>query len=477
MRGGLWLSLRTAVNTVVGLLYWLLMSLVISPEQVGMASAVVTMYTVVTGISFLGMPSALQKFIGSSLGRGDKEHADRLFWSALTFLTLIDLLAGLAFMVLGTYGISIISFSPDMMVYTGLLTCLGWSAILDSLLIAHQRVKANSLFRIAGNVVRLISGLALVFMGMGWLGAVLGYLLGFLTAALGISLYSIRIISLRSPSARCVFKLLKAGVSIYLPNAIRLVGQHASVLAVYGVGGGFETGPYYMAYMGATIAIMFSNMLFSYLIPVLSRMEVSRREELAYRVTKLGMLLTSLIAAELFSFPEFFLGFLGKGYLVASTPLRILSLAATLSSLIFVSSVVTFVNDKYLYTLSIGLASSVPRLILYFYLAPAMGSVGASLAFLIGAVIGIAFSMYTLHRIGFRLIRKDVLIISFSPFVVGALLSLTWPPLGVLLIPIVTLFAFMRAKLLKKGEIKLVVETLAPGLKVPSWLVQFVFGS
>ena len=74
MRGGLWLSLRSATNTLVGFLYWLLLSLIIGPEQVGVASAVVTTYTVVTGISYLGIPSALQKFIASSLKEGKKEE-------------------------------------------------------------------------------------------------------------------------------------------------------------------------------------------------------------------------------------------------------------------------------------------------------------------------------------------------------------------------------------------------------------------
>ncbi len=477
MRGGLWLSLRSATNTLVGFLYWLLLSLIIGPEQVGVASAVVTTYTVVTGISYLGIPSALQKFIASSLKEGKKEEADTYFWSAVTFIALLNLGFGVLFMVLGQLGVTILSFSEEMMLFTGLLVCVGWASVLDALLIAHRRVRENALLRMMGSFARLVIGLILVLHGLGWTGAVLGYLSGFSLAAFGLGAYSLKIVGLRPPSIAKLFKLLKAGVSIYLPNAIRLVGQQASVLAVFGVGGGFETGPYFMAYMGATVAMMFSNMLFSYLIPVLSRVDEEKRKILAYKVVKLGMLITSLIASELFSFPEFMLGMIGKEYVVASFPLRILSLSAVLSSLVFASSVVTFVMDKYHLTLGIGLSTSVPRLILYYLLTPQLGSLGASLAFMVGGVMGVIAAYLSLRGL-VDLFSKEIMLVSTIPFLVSTLLSMIWAPLGMSMALVVTTFLLTRTGLLKKGEVKLVLESVIPGrlLKIPKWLVNLMFG-
>ena len=73
--------------------------------------------------------------------------------------------------------------------------------------------------------------------------------------------------------------------------------------------------------------------------------------------------------------------------------------------------------------MALGLASNIPRVVLYFLLVPAYGVEGAAISYTIGAVIGLISSLFIAKKIGMQIFWKDLAIILFIPTTLSYFLS------------------------------------------------------
>jgi len=484
IRGGLWLYARSLANNITGYAYWFLVSRIAGAEALGLSSATVSLATLISGILALGVPTALQRFLGMALGRKDQESLREYFWSAAAFTIATRLSVGLSLILAGLSGLSLLSLDPGMLKYAGALVCLSWIIVLDSLLISHLRTRASAIAYTAGSLAKLAVGLPLVWIGWGWSGVVVGYLASYVITGLSLLAFSAELgVSLPKISLRALMELLRAGLSVWTPGVITLVGQQVGVLAVFGIRGGLETGTYYAAFSIAGAVWAFPMLVLSLLIPVLSGMEDGKKRA-TWKTLKLATALSAALSALLLAYPRLLLGLLGGEFTAAEGTLMVLALSAVPTTIIAGVNSLAFSYGRYRLTLEIGIAQSAPRLALYLLLTPLLGGLGAAVAFTAGSLVGLIATLLACRSLGFELGRRALGGAFLTPFSIAVAFhyaGVPWP-VGVPALALLTVILYIRTAILTRDDLRDLALAVVPVERVPAvasmlrWLDRLLYG-
>lgn len=462
IRGGIFLYLSSIVNNVSGLLYWLVILAIGGSAILGYTSATIGLSSLVAGLASLGIPVGLQRFIGKSLGENDVVKVREYFWTSLIFMLTIYSLASLTLLVAGLAGFSFGNFVPEMFILASLLILLNsMSALMSSLFSSHIRTDYLLLGTVLGNVGKFVLGVSLVvFLGLGWVGATLGY------AVIPVSMLLVGSFFIaKHVGFAFIFRkdrladVLKAGLAGWLPGIIVLAGQWLSVLAVFGFSGASATGHFYIAFALANAVLLISTSLSTLLLPALSGMADGRKRA-TWKAFKIGFSAMIPVAAVLLAYPKIPAYILGEEYGDIALPLQILVLAIVPVALTASVNSLTYAYGKYREVLGIGLAQNIPRIILYPTLTPIAGAPGASAAFLIGSITGLAYALKTSRKIGFQINWADVGKF-LAPLPIAYIASKTLPwQVGA---PALLAVSFaITVSVLRKREVREAVVAIAP---------------
>ena len=461
VRGGVWLYLSSIVNNVSGLLYWLVILAVGGSEVLGYTSATIGLSALVAGIASLGIPLGLQRFIGKSLGENNLAKVREYFWTSLTFMLTIYFAASLILFTIGLAGFSFGNFLPEMFLLAALLTLLSpLTAIMNSLFTSHIRTEYLLLGTILGNIGKFALGVALVLAGLGWIGATLGYaVIPISMLIVGLAFIGKHVGFAFAFKKKCLADVLKAGLAGWLPGIIVLAGQWLSVLAVFGFSGASATGHFYIAFALANAVLLISTSLSSLLLPALSGMADGRKRA-TWKAFKIGFSAMIPVAAVLLAYPKIPAYILGEEYGDIALPLQILVLAIVPVALTASVNSLTYAYGKYREVLGIGLAQNIPRIILYPTLTPIAGAPGASAAFLVGSITGLAYALKTSRKIGFQINWADVGKF-LTPLPIAYIASKTLPwQVGA---PALLAVSFaITVSVLRKREVREAVVAIAP---------------
>jgi len=390
VRGGLWLYLRSLANNLSGFIYWMAVSAIGGTEIVGLTSATVALASVVSSFLSLGEEVGVQRFVGASRGRGNREGVANYFWSTVLFRIATFVPVGLAMIVLGLLGLPLGGLDASMLFYAGVMVLLNTVVVFDDLLASHLETKPIFIGSIVGNAVKLSLGIGLISLGWGWAGAVIGYI------ALTPAAFIVKLL----PSLKLTrFKLrfdfqalrdvLKAGIAGWLPAMIAVLGQQLGVLTLFGVKGASETGLYYVSFAIMGVVTGLGGSVLGLMMPVLSGMEDCRKRACS-RAIKISLVVVTPLAFTLAAYPEVPLGLLGKEYVDAAPMLMLLAL--TIPATLIATGVTSLVYAYGMYTtiLILGLASNLSRIATYIPLSYLMGGTGVALSYTIGAYITLA---------------------------------------------------------------------------------------
>jgi len=465
VRGGLWLYGVTVVQSITGSLYWLIISAIGGPSVLGYTNAIVSLSVLVTSLLSLGVDFSVQRFIGKSLGRNDRESVQSYFWTSAIIFLITHIAASATLLALGLAGLSLGNITSRMLILTSFLLLLNYSLIFHGAFIAFIKTNLLLLSAIIGGFLRLVVGVALVIYGWGWIGATLGYIcppLVLITAGIFFAVKEIGTKILFSlEKAR---EVLVAGFAIWFPKAIFIVGQWSSVVAVFGFLGAAETGRYYIAFALSSIVLMASISMVRLLLPVLSSM-ADGRKRMGWKILKLSLAVSTPIVFALLAYPTVPLSILGKEYVLASNILRILVIATIPLAITNTVVNLVFSYGMYVEALKIGLYQNIPRLILYIILVKAMGGTGVAIAYLIGSIIGLLGSLKIAKNVGFRVIWGKILRIIMIPLAISVaayiLPSSLWP-LMISAIILGSIVAYTKLNVISRSEFNELITALTP---------------
>ena len=112
----------------------------------------------------------------------------------------------------------------------------------------------------------------------------------------------------------------------------------------------------------------------------------------------------------------------GAGYIEGSSTLEILLLSILPNAIVGGITILVFSYGNNKQVLMLGLASSLPRTVLYFLLVPIYGGVGAAITYLIGSLIGFVLSIIITKKVKMRVFWKDLGYVILIPTILAFLL-------------------------------------------------------
>jgi len=483
-RGVLYLYINFIVGTVVGYLYWVIVSRMVKPEAVGLASTTVSIATLVSTLSIFGVPVGVQRFLGKAFGNHDANAFRSHFNGALVFLIFSSGAAALILVGLSGLWVSFIGIPNSFIVIAAIMAfTTGLATLFGVAYTASIRTDVSLYGGVIASVARLVIGVLLISVGLEAFGIAVGYLISSLFLLAFLAILGIRL--LRLHVSRLTFlhtkEIVQAGFVNWVPTAIATIGTHLSVIAVYGFHGPLEAGLYYISFAMASVISAISASVMGLAFPILSGMTDGRKRA-CWRAIKLALVFTVPLTASLAAYPQVTLGFFSPEYAVASKMLLVLLFATVPQGLIDGVNSLAYAYGKYRLVLVMGLAISVPRTVMYMILTPSMGGLGAALALLSGTAIGLVAAFGVTKGIGLKFQWRD-LIVTFVPLLMVTVCKIPIPWfLGVTIVLVGSALTYTRLGLVTRRDLKESAEAFLPqnilsiGLRRFGWILRMLFG-
>ena len=249
--------------------------------------------------------------------------------------------------------------------------------------------------------------------------------------------------------------LWKASVASWIPLSVETIGAQLGTIAVLGIQGSAQAGFYFVAFqisMGISAVIW---ALEGTTYPALSSMEDGRKR-FAWRTIKVSLIILLPLSFAIIFYSVDVMQLFGYGYGEGSLPLKILLISVLPNAIMNGIGILTYAYGNYKHVLIIGLASTVPRLLLYLVLIPWFGGTGAALSYTLGTAIGFIASLVISKRIGMLIPWKEIALMTAIPLGLAYLFSTLnlHPLLGITLSIIISYLVYLKLTLIDKKDVQ-----------------------
>jgi len=357
-RAGLWLYLSSIVSQFGGYLFWFVAAATVRAAVLGEVAYVVTLASMAATLLSLGVPTAVMRLWPAT---GDKRYAE----------------GGLAFAALGVVVSLLVALWRPVL---GLLVASGLlSAYFTAYFQTTYNTKPVFYATAVGQGARVAAAPLLAPLGPDALAATYA-VPGLLLTVLGLAASRLR------PRVFGVGELAKAGVSVWLPNAVSVLGVNLGVVAAYNLAHAEVAGLVYIAQVLANAAVGVSTIVTGVLLPYLSSLK--EPDAAAVKAFRLAVAVSAPLAAALIAGGAHFLSILGRQYAEAADALAVFTVANLLGLAAGALGNLTYARDFYLFYLAVGVVSNAVRIVLYVLFGSS--DVGVAVSFLAGSLVAVA---------------------------------------------------------------------------------------
>jgi O-antigen/teichoic acid export membrane protein len=162
-QNSVYLMLSTLVQAVLGFAFWLLNARLFAPDQIGLASALISASTFIAYLSLLGFNSTFIRFLPTSKQRNDKLNTGLSL--VLVMATAVSIMYVIALPMLAPKLAGVVH-TPGLALSFVVLSALGAGNLLtDSVFIAYRAAAYNLLIYSIQSVAKLALPFALVGLG------------------------------------------------------------------------------------------------------------------------------------------------------------------------------------------------------------------------------------------------------------------------------------------------------------------------
>jgi O-antigen/teichoic acid export membrane protein len=471
VKGTVFLFLGSFIGLALGFAYWIIIARISSPDIVGHASAAFTLVTLIYSASNLGVAQGVQRFLGRSFGSGNIQEFKRYLLSGVLLLALSTIAALFTIFLFSELMKSAFSLSNILLLII-LLTvlCANMNLPIQLALVSLLSTNYVAVGIVTGALAKIAVGVLLVLYGFGVDGVVFGLMAAYLVS-FTVHLFFLRRVLIRQTADRMEMasnpyhftEVFKSGMPTYIPGVIRIAGTSTGILVLFGVAGSVATGLYYMAFQIFALVVILPSSIIGVLYPY-----ASGRPDQDHVIMKQGIKFSLMfcfpVMFSLLLYPSVPLSIIGAEYIAAIQLSQVLFIAIPLYTVENAVSSLAYARGLYRTVLCIGLASNVSRVLLYFTLTPTLAGLGASLAYLGGSLIGVAFTMIFTIKMQFSIGLKTVFKIAIAPAIIAAfnwLSSISWY-IGIPILIGLSVIVYMRTGILSFPEIEAILESTLP---------------
>jgi len=511
-RGATFLFVQGFSTAIVGVIYFFILAHMLAdrPEEMGIYALLSFILAFFQVFGTFAFPSASVKYIAQHLAEGNLEKAKAVVARVLQTGLLASAVAFVALFIPAEFVSTLMFGNADYALLFRLIALSSIFTILNThalgFLQGMQRMWEVAAVGLAYTLIHTVVGIYLLLAGWRLYAVVVGWLVGFLVAAVaGLILTAKYLGVLGKPYP--VRPLLNFSFPLYVSGGIGfLFGWVDQLLLVsymsllYGTTEAQRLlGIYYVAIRASMVPSLFSNSIITALFPQLSELyaqQGSNSFKEAFRVsTRYSVLIgfPLIVGLATLAYPAIIL-FAGWQYVEAVQPLIIISIAALFGTLAVAVSPILLTLERTTVVSVLSVISVGASLFLsYFALAYLnLGMIGTAWARTFAAIIGLVLSLLVLARhvpISFdkealwkasaasAFMALSILIVDLGRKFLSSdsyqflVIRLHQLPIYVLVGASAYFIALIALRAIKKHDIKLVEEYLPKKLKrVAAWL-------
>ncbi|MEM5879101.1 MAG: oligosaccharide flippase family protein [Candidatus Aenigmatarchaeota archaeon] len=401
----IYLFLEWFVVNLLSFLYWLTTGKTLLPEEYGIVSTTTNLAMVLSGISLLGLNLSVMKLLPEYLSRKENKKVVSLMRISLQIIILTNLAIALILILFSVQIASSLKVPITVVwISIAILFAVSFSNQFGSIIYGFQNMRQNFISNFFGQLTKVFISMLLIFLGLGYLGPLLGFLLGFLLIAFMRFKFSYYYFSSSTEKIN-IKKIMKnyalpAFVS-FLAWTLFLNGQYVLLTILKNPE---ATGIFTIAMVLTSIVATLPSILNSALFPVISSLSIDRNSEknqsyLIQLVFRYSLFLTLPIAAFLtiFSKPVILI-FSRPEYLKSSELFPILVTGSLIYGLgnIFLSSLYAIGKTKT--NMNIVILTTLLFLCLAIPLASFLAEFGMALAYTLTVILLTLLSFFYLRK-------------------------------------------------------------------------------
>jgi O-antigen/teichoic acid export membrane protein len=461
-KGAIYLYIQLISSMISGYIFLILLAKITTTEIIGTFSLLVSISEIFANIAMIGLPDSIQKFVGKSFLQYRQADAKVFVKISFIFLSIGVTTSCLVVLFFKDWLSNVFGIGFDLIIVIDLLIMsYAVYTVLYSIVVASLKTKVLPIIIIISSIAKVILALSMVLMGYGILGLTLGYtFFGQILSSVLLAVFIVKIfksskkVTKRELTHRNASKsLLIGGLVIWIPVLITTLGIDLGTLVLYNTYGSHSSGVYFiaLAIANALSAIVYS--IFTISLPVLSSMHDGRKR-FVWQTIRISAIMALPLSCSVIFYSNDIMHLIGSNYEKGALSLQILLLS--IFPIIVMSGIETLVYSysQYRNTLTISLASSIPRTVLYFTLVPTFGMTGVAISYTIGSVIGFIVSLIVANRIKMSIFWKPLAFTLFLPFSLAflfATLNVNYI-IGIVITIIVTYLLLMKLHIVEKTD-------------------------
>lgn len=398
IRGSFWLYVSGIASNLLGYVYWLLASWFVPPSTIGESSAIVGVVSLISGLISLGISSGATRLFGKALAQPDsRRHLSAWFSSSLAATLVLYASAAFATLLVGPlFGVT----QLQLPFVISLIILAAFPQVSTPLYNATLRTGVIALSSILSASLRLALGLLLLYLGTGFTGVMLAFVIA------GVVQHAVLAAALRGtiaaahPSILQAKEVVRQGLPAYIPSLVSTAGSWLGVLGIYAIAGSSDAGTYYIAFTIASVVYSLPLTLLGLMFPVLSGMEDGRKRASA-RAVRLTSAIIAPLAGVVIAYPYVPLSMMGPSYVASSFALQLLAVGCFAAPIASGFNSLVYAYGKYRFVTILGLATNLPRVALYAPLVALWGDAGAASSYIAGYAFSLVAVLLMSRRVGY----------------------------------------------------------------------------
>jgi O-antigen/teichoic acid export membrane protein len=473
-RGAAYIFVETMVGFLSGVLLWLVLTRITSSEVIGTSSTVISLSTIFTIVATIGIPEGASRFLSKSFHEKNLAKAS-IFLKSSLFLICIGVTASTISLWLLKDRISVFHSDPYLIIFS---TVIIGSAALGNLfystILATLKTKVSSMVLIISSCSRTAIVIILVLVHLEEFGIVIGYAFSEVLTCLLLALAANRVLKSEAKSNseskldRPLKTVVTASVPYWIPRLIAVLGgANLGTVVVFGANGSTEAASYFLANSILTATLATVTPLHGIAYPALSAM-IDGRKKFAWRIIKISTIISVPLSISIMFYSNAIIEVLGQNYAEASLFLRILLISVVPTCVSIMVIQLSYAYGNYRQVLYLGLASSIPRTLLYFIIVPSFGGAGAAASFLIGSMISFILSLIIAKKIGLIIHWGElglIIVVSLLSALILSYFEINFV-IGIIITIAISVFASLRFRILSRFEVEEMINVLPGGMAI-----------
>lgn len=472
VRGTLYLYIASFGGMGLAYVYWFVVARLTNPNLVGISSAAMSVVAMFLSLADLGIAQGVQRFLGKSAGQENYSLFREYLKSSVLIIVASTTASLVALFFLKDMIQSSLGLSHMLLIIIGITILVGnFVPIFRASLTSLLRTDYQAASAITAGLAKIFVGSFLIIFGLGAEGILLGSLAMYAFSLLLMAGSTQHVLPSDATESQDQSKsimgtknrILKAGIPKYIPGTIQTVGTQIGILLVFGSAGAVETGYYYIALQLFTVILLIPNSIMGLLYPYASG-EQEKAPSIIRRGIKFSLLLSLPLVAAGIVYPELLLTIMGSEYAAGALTFQILLCSIPLLAIASGIHYFAYSQGAYRIVLSIGLATNVPRVILYILLTSIYGGAGAALSYFIGSITGVSTAIIAARGLDFEIDGLKAFGLLIPPIALGTIVYYWIIPwfLGIPLIVVLSIIIYMKTNLLSYEEMQMIIQQILP---------------